>query len=118
MPQRLESAKSQLENLYTQIEEAKREVGKPFPQENELIEKESRLALVNAQLDIDGGENTLLDERDGEIDEMDEDAMQAAESAKTKKPSILEGLRSGVYDGINVRPGELVNRTKSHELSI
>ena len=38
MPQRLEAVKNQLDNLYRQQAAAKAEVGKPFPQEQELRE--------------------------------------------------------------------------------
>ena len=39
MPQRLEAVKNQLDNLYQQQAAAKAEVGKPFPQEQELRDK-------------------------------------------------------------------------------
>ena len=55
IPTRMENVKASLENLYRQMEEAKAEIGKPFPQEAELQEKSARLAELNAQLDIDNG---------------------------------------------------------------
>ena len=55
IPTRLENVNVGLENLYRQMEEAKAEIGKPFPQEAELREKSARLAELNAQLDIDSG---------------------------------------------------------------
>ena len=54
IPGRLESVKASLENLHRQMDEAKAEIGKPFPQEAELRDKSARLAELNAQLDIDG----------------------------------------------------------------
>jgi hypothetical protein len=54
LPERLEGAKSQLENINRQVEAAKVELSHPFEQENELQEKEARLALLNADLNIDG----------------------------------------------------------------
>jgi hypothetical protein len=42
IPERLETSKNQLENLYKQVEDAKRELKKPFAQERELAEKETR----------------------------------------------------------------------------
>jgi predicted nucleic acid-binding Zn-ribbon protein len=57
LPERLDGAKSQLENIEKQVEAAKLEVKKPFEQEDELQEKEARLALLNADLNIDGDGN-------------------------------------------------------------
>ena len=54
MPQRLEGVRTALENLKKQMEEAKAEIGKPFPQEALLREKSARLAEVNALLNIGG----------------------------------------------------------------
>ncbi|MBQ6431710.1 MAG: N-6 DNA methylase [Oscillospiraceae bacterium] len=53
MPDRMKTAQAQLENVYKQIEAAKAELGKPFPQEEELRTKSARLAQLNAELDID-----------------------------------------------------------------
>lgn len=50
---RLEKAKTQLDNLYHQEEAAKLEVGKPFPQETELSQKSARLAELDAALNMD-----------------------------------------------------------------
>ena len=43
MPERLRSVQEQLENLYNQKAAAKAEVGKPFPQEQQLAAKTARL---------------------------------------------------------------------------
>ena len=53
MPERLKSVQSQLDNLYAQVEAAKLEVGKPFPQEAELQVKSARLVELTAQLNMD-----------------------------------------------------------------
>jgi N12 class adenine-specific DNA methylase len=53
MPERLKSVQSQLDNLYAQVEAAKLEVGKPFPQEAELQEKSARLTELTVQLNMD-----------------------------------------------------------------
>jgi hypothetical protein len=82
MPQRLESNRAYLENLCQQAEDAKRELQKPFGMEKELAEKEMRLALVNAELNIDDGRTPL-----------EAAAMDEAVSFKAK-PSILDGLRA------------------------
>ena len=76
MPERLTAIKAQLDNLFAQQEAARQEVGKPFPQEEELRDKSARLAVLDALLNIDGGQTY------GE---------QAI--AKSARPSVLEGLK-------------------------
>ena len=77
MPQRLESVKAQLDNLYQQQAAAKEEIGRPFPYEDELREKSARLTELDTLLNIDskapGQQETIV--------------------AKSTRPSVLEGLR-------------------------
>ncbi|MEA4888175.1 MAG: hypothetical protein VB070_01725 [Clostridiaceae bacterium] len=54
MPERLATVQSKLDNTYQQIEAAKAELGKPFPQDAELAEKSVRLAKLNIELDMAG----------------------------------------------------------------
>lgn len=61
----LEQNKSKLENLNAQMEEAKLEVKRPFPQEQELAEKSSRLNVLRIALNMDG-KSTGKWERDKE----------------------------------------------------
>ena len=49
----LEESKRKLATLEQQLETAKEEVAKPFPQEQELIQKEARLSELNALLNMD-----------------------------------------------------------------
>ena len=53
MPTQLEEAQTKLSNVEHQLETAKAEVDKPFPQEAELSEKLERLAELNALLNMD-----------------------------------------------------------------
>lgn len=80
MPQRLEAVKNQLDNLYQQQAAAKAEVGKPFPQEQELRDKSARLAELDVLLNMDSrgrpAPETVL--------------------AKSSRPSVLEGLKRPV----------------------
>lgn len=80
MPQRLEAVKNQLDNLYRQQAAAKAEVGKPFPQEQELREKSARLAELDALLNMDGkgrsAPETVVD--------------------KSARPSVLDSLKRPV----------------------
>ena len=50
---RLENTQAYLENTRQQLEEAKVAVTKPFPHEDDLASKSSRLAELNAMLDMD-----------------------------------------------------------------
>ena len=80
MPQRLEAVKNQLDNLYQQQTAAKAEVGKPFPQEQELRDKSARLAELDVLLNIDGHKRPAPE----------------AVVAKSSRPSVLEGLKRPV----------------------
>ena len=53
MPLQLEEAQMKLSNVKHQLETAKAEVDKPFPQEAELAEKLERLAELNSLLNMD-----------------------------------------------------------------
>lgn len=62
---RIEGNKQQLAALHQQLDTAKSEMGKPFPQEQELSQKQARLNELNAQLNMD----ERGADRDGDIDE-------------------------------------------------
>lgn len=52
----------QLDNARQQLEEAKIEVEKPFPREEELKTKSERLSELNILLDMDKHDNELIDD--------------------------------------------------------
>ena len=58
---RLNDTKARLENYEIQLENAKSELGKPFPQEAELKQKSARLSELNIQLDLDNGDANKTD---------------------------------------------------------
>ena len=87
MAERLNTVQGKLDSLYAQMETAKQELGKPFPQEAELKAKAARLAELNIALNID--DKTPLEA-------MAEEAPSRAEIAKSAKPSVLQKLHS--YD--------------------
>ncbi len=58
---RLNACCEQLENVRVQMENAKVEVQKPFPQEDELKTKTARLNELNALLNLDKTENEIVD---------------------------------------------------------
>lgn len=65
-PAQRQKCKARLENVRTQLANAKAEVEKPFPQENELKEKTARLNELNILLNLDKQENEIVD---GDVEE-------------------------------------------------
>ena len=82
MPDRLQNVRNTLDATTAQMEAAKAELGKPFPQEEELRVKSARLAQLNAELNID------------ERTPMEQLADDAAISAKAERPSVLARLKN------------------------
>lgn len=76
IPERLERANEQLNNLYNHQEAAKAEVGKPFPQEAELTAKSQRLAELDAALNTE------------------DSAEKRDERSEPERPSVLADLKS------------------------
>ncbi len=91
MPQRLEAVQGQLENLFQQQEAAKAEVGKPFPQEQELRVKSARLLELDMELNMDGRGRPQQEQ---------------AAIAKSARPSVLDKLKTSPVRG---------NPDKSHK---
>ena len=69
LSQRMDGVKEQLADAERQKEAARLELETPFAQDAELAEKESRLALLNAELNIDGdgGIDVLNDTDDWDV---------------------------------------------------
>jgi len=80
IPGRIQEAQAQLASAREQLETAKAEVGKPFPQEDELKAKSARLIELNAELDMEK-QTSMVPE---------EDAPEQTE----KKPSIMARLQA------------------------
>lgn len=64
--ERMAACIEQLENTRVQLENAKAEVQKPFPQEEDLAAKTARLNELNALLNLDKTENEIVDGERGE----------------------------------------------------
>lgn len=62
LPSKLNDCKDRLENTHTQQQSAQADVDKPFPQEGELEEKSKRLAELDALLNMDEKDDTLLED--------------------------------------------------------
>ena len=84
MPERLRGVQERLDNVCAQLEAAKAELGKPFPQEDELQRKAARLAELNAVLNID----------DKRPPERLPESIPETEIAKAPKPSVLQRLNA------------------------
>jgi hypothetical protein len=89
LPKRLENIQSQLDELYKQQEAAKNELALPFAQEDELLEKEARLALLNSDLNIDG---------DGGLDVIND--TENRDEEPRGNANIHEEPRTGTYGKI------------------
>ena len=98
IPDRKKNVEAKLENLHTQMDTARSELGKPFPQEEEYRTKSARLAELNAALNID--ERTPI-----------EQLSEETEIAKTSRPSVLAKLETLTNENEN-------NRGKSFEEEI
>lgn len=87
----METVAQKLDNVEHQLETAKVEVTKPFPQEAELAEKLERLTELNALLNMDekGGDGIDMDdepENDGEQEEVDTEEMERDAEAVADAP--------------------------------
>lgn len=91
---RLEEQTQKLSSLHSQVEEAKAELERPFPQEEELNEKQARLNEVNALLDIDNrGSNTASKGEHASVIPLSSGHQKTAYAdALPKRPSVLEKL--------------------------
>jgi N12 class adenine-specific DNA methylase len=134
LPERLVGAKSQLENIYAQQDAAKQELKNPFALAGELAEKEARLALLNAELNIDGDGGLDItndpdtrsdkerDNDDAEDEEYGEDEeeyeeefepVRVASYAHKGNPSFLDDIR--VFNSER-KPPVTGKKTSGHEL--
>lgn len=88
MPERLRSVQEQLENLYNQQAAAKAEVGKPFPQEQELAAKTARLIELDMELNLDGKGQPQPEQA----------------IVKSARPSVLDRLKAPPVHGAPEKP--------------
>ena len=77
---RIALTQSELAGLHEQVENAKAQLAKPFPDEAELTEKSRRLDELNAELNMDQRENEIADgEMPQEETEQERDRMERNE---------------------------------------
>ena len=97
MTKTLEEDKSHLKNTERQLTIAKQEVVKPFEKEQELTDKLSRLAELNALLNMDEKGNEGIDEEDQELtdDQTDGKTSYVAEKPTDRDyTAISEGMEA------------------------
>ena len=96
-PERITAAENELATLHQQQSAAQIEVEKPFPQEEELVEKSARLAELNAQLDVDEKSHEPEQEEEPDEDAPRRPSVLAALEEKSDKPEPVKPFRS-YYD--------------------
>ena len=84
LPHHIQLTRDNLARLRQEMADAKAEIGKPFPQEQELQEKSARLAELDIALNIDKGH----------APSHSDEAV-----AKRPRPSVLEQLKAPARSG-------------------
>ena len=90
IPERLEKAQTELDNLQKQQEAAKQEAGKPFAQEAELKEKSIRLAELDAALNMEANGNR---EAEQEADRATDKDFEPDKEQGTDEHSTIKSFR-------------------------
>jgi hypothetical protein len=90
MPNRLKVVTDQLDNLYKQQDAAKSEIGKPFPQEQELKDKISRLTVLDAELNMGVGVSVPQEQTDRKV-------------SKEERHSVLDSLKQPSQVGREIK---------------
>ena len=120
IPDRLTHTKEQLSNVEYQMEAAKAELGKPFPQAEELTQKSSRLAELDAQLNMaDSGPVSQEQEKPKTLDEI----IAQATAAKAQNPGRNHcpghsGSSPGKFPAPSESPGKKRNRTIGQKVRV
>ena len=114
MPAQLEEAQTKLSNVEHQLETAKAEVDKLFPQEAELSEKLERLAELNALLNMDekGDDAIGMDEEATEPEKSQEDV----KTVDNKKDEVADMPTKQSNLGKAVSSGKLSDRPAERTL--
>ena len=100
-PERIEKAENRLGTLIQQRDAAQAELGKPFPQEDELAAKSARLAELDALLNMEDSPSQEASSQEAP----GEEKVEAKEEGR--KPSVLAELKAAVPDR--------TPRSKTHE---
>lgn len=93
LPTDLARTEQVLADTHQQMETAKLEVKKPFPQEQELADKSSRLATLDTELNLDQGRSESVATMDDQ-DIVDKTEELEADTDKEDKPSIAASMQA------------------------
>jgi hypothetical protein len=105
IPERLESTREDLSDLEKQLENAKEELGRPFPQAQELQEKSARLAELDSQLSLDSRGQS-------EQEESEQEKEPASELLEQEKDTDAEPFHPQVGQRVVFHPqGSQINLT-------
>ena len=104
-PEKLAEAEQKLGTVQEQLANAKEEVGKPFPKEEELNQKLERLSELNALLNMDEREDA-----EAEVSESDEKEERPA------RGSIHEKLQ--IYKEKSQRESETGKETRKRDFGL
>jgi len=92
MTEKMAQEQDALSNTEKQLENAKEEVTKPFPQEAELNEKMERLTTLNALLNMDEkGSGECLDEPEEGVDAAEQNTEGRTPQVAERKLSVMTG---------------------------
>jgi hypothetical protein len=119
LAKRLDGAKEQQSNIQKQIAAAKEELSKPFPQEAELKEKEVRLALLNADLNIDGdGGMDVINDTENRAERTESDELPDDEYGEQETNDVPFTLVNPGRTFTYGNPSERTERTGTYGKSI
>lgn len=90
MQSRLKVVTDQLDNLYKQQEAAKSEIGKQFPQEQELKDKISRLTVLDSELNMGVGVSVPQEQPNTDV-------------SKEERHSVLDSLKKPSQAGRDIK---------------
>ena len=104
-PEKLAEAEQRLETVQEQMTNAKEEVGKPFPKEEELSQKLERLSELNALLNMDEREDTETEQSESKEKE-----------ERSARGSIHEKLQ--IYKEKSQRESETGKETRKRDFGL
>ncbi len=93
IPHLLYEQKERLTQLHLEVEKTKKEMEKPFLQEQELKQKSERLAELNAELDMEQTVNSQIQNQEN-LKSKTEQKQEIKVTEEPKKTSILTALHN------------------------
>lgn len=106
MEKSLTECREKLSNVEAQLEEAKKEVAKPFEKEEELAAKQKRLSELNAELNMD-----MKEENAADLDDEPEKTV-----APEERPSVRKKLEEGRKKAL--KPSEAIEEVRKMDKAL